>query len=281
MLDRWGEYTNIDYPHIHTSYDYYHYIIVEVDIAQHTFDAVMYSLGNPSRPQDNVIMDQWHFRLNQPRPDKPVAQAPTVQQDVVIFQSSAFSGLDSLMTSRIQLSLDSTFTSTLIDTMVNWRNVYEDDAAFNPIDKNEGLDLTVFSFRKSRFVPGQTYYYRVRYRDHNLKWSDWSDEKPFQIVTAVEEGKAAEIPDSYALGQNYPNPFNPLTIIAYQTPRSGHVSIKVYNALGQEVAILVDEEKPAGRYQVEFNTTNLSSGIYFYEARSGEFRESKKLTLMR
>jgi len=281
VLDRWGEYTNIDYPHIHTSYDYYHYIIVEVDIAQHSFDAVMYSLGNPSRPQDNVIMDQWHFRLNQPRPDKPQVQVPTYQQDMVIFQSSAFSGLDSLMTSRIQLSLDSTFTSTLIDTMVNWRNVYEDDAAFNPINTNEGVDLAVYTFKKLRFVSDQTYYYRMRYRDHNLKWSDWSDAKPFQMATAVDAGKAAEIPDRYALGQNYPNPFNSATIIAYQMPGSGHVSIKVYNALGQKVATLVDEEKPAGRYQVEFNTINLSSGLYFYEMRSGGFTDSKKFNLMK
>ncbi|MEW5925194.1 MAG: T9SS type A sorting domain-containing protein, partial [Candidatus Zixiibacteriota bacterium] len=207
--------------------------------------------------------------------------APAVQQDVVIFQSSAFSGLDSLMTSRIQISTDATFTSALIDTMVNWRNVYEDDAAFNPINTNEGVDLAVYTFKKSRFVSGQTYYYRVRYRDHNLKWSDWSEETSFQIVTAVDEGKAAEIPDSYELGQNYPNPFNPSTIIAYQIPRNGHVSIKVYDALGQEVATLVDEEKPAGNYQVEFNTVNLSSGIYFYEMRSGEFTTIKKCCLMK
>jgi hypothetical protein len=97
----------------------------------------------------------------------------------------------------------------------------------------------------------------------------------------VDDDNPIIAPAEFALNQNYPNPFNPSTIIAYQTPGSGHVTIKVYNALGQEVATLVNEEKPAGCYQVEFNTTNLSSGIYFYEMRSGEFRDSKKLTLMK
>ncbi len=101
------------------------------------------------------------------------------------------------------------------------------------------------------------------------------------LVSALRTSPFESKPGNFILEQNYPNPFNPSTIITYQMPGSGHVSIKVYNALGQEVATLVNEKKPAGRYQVEFNTTNLSSGIYFYEARSGEFRESKKLTLMR
>ncbi len=86
---------------------------------------------------------------------------------------------------------------------------------------------------------------------------------------------------NFYLLQNYPNPFNPSTIITYQLPSRGHVSIKVRNALGQEVATLVDEEKPAGGYQVEFNPVNLSSGIYFYEMRSGGFTESKKFTLVK
>jgi len=101
------------------------------------------------------------------------------------------------------------------------------------------------------------------------------------LVSALRTSPFESKPGNFILEQNYPNPFNPSTIITYQMPGSGHVSIKVYNALGQEVATLVNEKKPAGRYQVEFNTTNLSSGIYFYEMRSGEFRESKKLTLMR
>jgi hypothetical protein len=101
-----------------------------------------------------------------------------------------------------------------------------------------------------------------------------------EMTSDRDENNLPEIKD-YVLYQNYPNPFNPSTIITYQMPGSGHVTIKVYNALGQEVATLVNEEKPAGNYYVEFNTGNLSSGIYFYKMSSGEFTDSRKLTLMR
>ncbi len=94
-----------------------------------------------------------------------------------------------------------------------------------------------------------------------------------------EEANAAL--KSFQLYQNFPNPFNPSTIINYELPRSGRVSIKVHNALGQQVATLVDEEKPAGNYYVEFNAGNLSSGVYYYKMRSGEFTAVKKLCLVR
>jgi hypothetical protein len=98
-----------------------------------------------------------------------------------------------------------------------------------------------------------------------------------QLSAGVNVGCSDVRAKQFQVQQNYPNPFNPSTVIAYETPKRGHVSIKVYNTLGQEVASLVDEEKPAGKYQVEFNAVNLNSGIYFYKMRSGGFTDSKKL----
>ena len=89
------------------------------------------------------------------------------------------------------------------------------------------------------------------------------------------------IPNEYALGQNYPNPFNPITMIKYQLPANGFVSLKVYDVLGKEVATLVNEYKVAGYYDVEFNATNLSSGVYFYKLQAGNFVVTKKLLLTR
>ena len=106
----------------------------------------------------------------------------------------------------------------------------------------------------------------------------------------------------YQLFQNYPNPFNPSTIIKYTTSnvtlsassRDRHtersrsardewsrVQLKVYDVLGNEVAILVDEYKPAGTYQVEFSASNLSSGIYFYKLQAGSFVETKKMIFLK
>lgn len=85
----------------------------------------------------------------------------------------------------------------------------------------------------------------------------------------------------FELLQNYPNPFNPNTTIRYQIPADGLVSIKVYDILGVEVKTLVNEEKPAGRYEVEFNANNLASGIYFYRIQAGEFVDTKKMILLK
>jgi hypothetical protein len=89
------------------------------------------------------------------------------------------------------------------------------------------------------------------------------------------------IPAIFSLEQNYPNPFNPTTKIVWQSPVSSHQILKVYDVLGNEVATLVDEFKPAGRYEVQFTTNNLSSGVYFYELRTDNFVSIKKMTLLK
>ncbi|MBX2977347.1 MAG: T9SS type A sorting domain-containing protein [Ignavibacteriaceae bacterium] len=85
----------------------------------------------------------------------------------------------------------------------------------------------------------------------------------------------------YELSQNSPNPFNPTTTITYQIKEKGFTTLKIYDLLGKEVATLVNEEKQAGKYSIEFNASKLSSGVYLYELRSKEFKSTKKLLLMK
>ncbi|HZW39093.1 MAG TPA: T9SS type A sorting domain-containing protein [Ignavibacteriaceae bacterium] len=86
---------------------------------------------------------------------------------------------------------------------------------------------------------------------------------------------------SLYLQQNYPNPFNPSTKIKYTLPKQGLVNIKIYDVLGNEIMNLVNEEKLSGKYEVEFDGSSLSSGIYFYQIQSGEFLDTKKMVLMK
>ena len=79
----------------------------------------------------------------------------------------------------------------------------------------------------------------------------------------------------------YPNPFNPSTTLNYQLPVDGMVSLKIYNELGQEIKTLIDEFKSKGNYNINFNASNLSSGIYFYKLQSGDFVSIKKMVLMK
>ncbi len=98
----------------------------------------------------------------------------------------------------------------------------------------------------------------------------------------------SDFPEDFFLSQNYPNPFNPSTKIKYTIPsvtlsgvEGSRVSLKVYDVIGNEVATLVNEEKPAGSYEVNFDAKGLSSGIYFYKLQAGSFVETKKMILIK
>jgi len=82
------------------------------------------------------------------------------------------------------------------------------------------------------------------------------------------------------LEQNYPNPFNPSTNINFKLAKTGFTTLKVYNILGQEIAVLVNEKLKLGNYSYEFNAENLNSGLYFYKLQTNEFSDTKKMMLI-
>jgi hypothetical protein len=98
------------------------------------------------------------------------------------------------------------------------------------------------------------------------------------ILTEVKP-ETENQPKDFELKQNYPNPFNPVTVISYQISVTSHVSLKVYDLLGKEIETLVNEEKAAGEYRVEWNAKGLASGIYICKIEAGRFKESKKMIL--
>jgi hypothetical protein len=112
--------------------------------------------------------------------------------------------------------------------------------------------------------------------------SDWiNDEKDtyLYIPTGIEhfEGEV----NTFSLLQNYPNPFNPNTKISWQAPVGIHQTLKIYDVLGNKVATLIDEYKPAGTFEVEFDASGLPSGIYFYQLKTENITETKKMILMK
>ena len=88
-------------------------------------------------------------------------------------------------------------------------------------------------------------------------------------------------PEKFELFQNYPNPFNPTTTIEYALPKTGNVSLKIYDAIGKEVTTLVNEVQEAGYYSAKFDASKLSSGMYIYKLTSDKFKEVKKMMLMK
>jgi hypothetical protein len=102
----------------------------------------------------------------------------------------------------------------------------------------------------------------------------------FPGITGIKQ-ISNNIPTEFSLSQNYPNPFNPTTEIQYSIPKSGFVTLKVYNVLGQEVMTLVNQQQTAGSYKVNFSASNLASGIYMYSVESGNVLLTKKMVLLK
>jgi hypothetical protein len=119
-------------------------------------------------------------------------------------------------------------------------------------------------------VSNGTVYYRLRQIDYN---------GAFAYSEIVEVDVSAPI--EFALMQNYPNPFNPSTVISYSLPQNSSVTLKVYDVLGNEVAALVNQTQSAGKYDVRFDASGLSNGIYFYTIKADDFNSTKKMILIK
>ncbi|MCW8848874.1 MAG: T9SS type A sorting domain-containing protein, partial [Melioribacteraceae bacterium] len=96
------------------------------------------------------------------------------------------------------------------------------------------------------------------------------------IITDLDNAED-NIPIEYTLNQNYPNPFNPSTIISYQIPSCGHVSLKIYDILGNEIETLISKKQSAGKYEIVFDAKNISSGVYFYRLKTENYTITKKM----
>ncbi len=101
------------------------------------------------------------------------------------------------------------------------------------------------------------------------------------VVTSVDEDTAPVVVEKFELANNYPNPFNPSTKIQYSLPTNEFVSLRIYDIIGREVATLVNQQQSAGVYNVEFNASNLTSGVYFYKIEAGNFTSVKKMMLLK
>jgi len=175
---------------------------------------------------------------------------------------------------------DSSVTLTIeqIQSQNAWRSVFEMpiELQFNFLNGNDSV-LTVWNDQQ---IQQYNFSFNREVVSIDFDPDEWILKKSY-IVTDVSEENNTKLPNEYSIGQNFPNPFNPTTIIKYQIPGLTFVTIKVYDVLGNEIETLVNEEKSAGSYGVEFNASILPSGIYFYRLQAGSFVETKKMVLMK
>jgi hypothetical protein len=173
------------------------------------------------------------------------------------------------------------FEVTAGDTLVVWEYI-------NPVTK-DGIK-TVFAdqypmynsvFRAARYSADHPAFKgRTLTRTKTLTGKTPQYFKPSDLL-AVTNNDDVNVPDNCILYQNYPNPFNPSTVIRYRTVGDGMTSLRVYDALGREVATLVNETQHAGTYAVPFNGEHLTSGIYFFRLMSGNSVNTRKMMLMK
>jgi hypothetical protein len=191
----------------------------------------------------------------------PTLSFPVDQQENVgTLTDFSWNRVDSATFYRLQLSGNSSFNSTILDT--------------------SGIESTVFTI-SNPLNENTKYYWRIMgIGDNEENNSDWSNEYVFTtgVRTSIENNS---LPNNYILFQNYPNPFNPNTEIQYALPESNQVTLEVFNSLGQKVMELVNSYKSAGYHREIFDASNLSSGVYLYKLTTASFTKTNKMLLIK
>lgn len=180
-LDRWGMYGNqVNYPEVNKSRDVYSWTLIDIDVDDRSYTATAYSWGNNDIPADNEVIDEFYRKITQPRPEVP-SPAGVVNGETLV--ATPMVGVDSAYTCHFQItSFPGIYITPDLEIKQDIEDWYWDSGAPNyiPIDQNVGLDISRYTIQPGDgLIPGNTYGYRVRYRDYNLEWSMWSDEMTF------------------------------------------------------------------------------------------------------
>lgn len=225
--------------------------------------------------------------------DYTVSDGDIIANNVTAFSEWVLGSTDGANALPVELT---SFTATTIDNKVqlNWQTATEvDNYGFQVERKVHSAEST--GWEEIGFVNGHgnsnsvKEYSFVDNLDHNLSLN--LDRKIYYRLKQIDTGGDFEysnvvevvfnLPAQFSLEQNFPNPFNPSTTINFSIPESGNVLLKIYDMLGRESAVLINETKTAGNYSIKFDAENLSSGIYFYTLKANGMTETKKMFLIR
>jgi predicted esterase len=160
---------------------------------------------------------------------------------------------------------------------VQFNDIGSDDVTFWYWEFGDG-ETSQLSDPSHAYAANGNYIVQLKVLNEIHSWDTLST--VINISATYVEDKSQKIPKIYSLSQNYPNPFNPETTIWFDVKEPCRVVLKVYNLVGQEVADLVNEDYPSGRYEADFNATGFSSGIYFYKIQMGDFQTVKKMVVL-
>ena len=295
-LDRWRMYSNQrDYPEIQKSFDVYCYTIFDIDVQNKRYEARSFTLGNHDKPRDNVQFDSFfRDKANETPPARPQAISPKDSQAVtfpISLEASGYAGEYPILSSQFQVTARrGDYSTPVLDVKRDFENIYYDTGApdYEPIDRNKDVDLTTLTSRDPRlWLPGRTYWWRVRYRDRNLQWSQWSEEASFTVASGTGvKGNAPGVIRPSHLYRSYPNPFNPGTTIRFDLASRQPVQLRIFDVHGRLVRTLVDGVLAQGHHELRWDGrtdagTPLASGTYLCRLRAGDYTGVQKLLLIR
>ncbi len=292
-LDRWGMYSNQEnYPEIQEAYDHYCYALIDIDIPNKKYTAKTYSLGHLDKFLPNVIIDSFYRdKAATSGPEKPGLLAPesgTSQTPPFELKADDITNDYDIMSSQFQITNNSgDYSNPLINSIRDFEDIYGDTGApdYEAIDLNKNIDLSKFLVTGKGLETGKTYWWRMRYRDKNLQWSEWSDERSFGNVTSIDEPGVPVVKET-KLYANYPNPFNPATTIKFTLKEQGKVSLKIYSIDGRLINTLINDEITSGEYNVHWNGKNnngvpVPSGAYLYRIETSDYSKTMKALLIK
>jgi|GEM_PF-2540995 len=218
----------------------------------------------------------WQFTTIGLPPGKVLLIFPADSQEEVATEPTLeWNSVETATSYSLQLATSQEFTNlvtneeSLIDTTFKVSNLINDE-------RNLAKNSTQTSFLDGL----TTYFWRVK-AVNAFGDGDWSDTWEFTTMALVSNEDEPGIPVEFNLSQNYPNPFNPATTIHFDLPESGDVALQVFDLLGREVAILVQDRMEAGHHRVTFDASSMASGIYIYRLIAGKFSSTRKMLLIK
>ncbi|WP_337866387.1 T9SS type A sorting domain-containing protein [Ignavibacterium sp.] len=209
------------------------------------------------------------------------------QTKIISVKNSRSVGFKALSEDLKSVGMFYYFTDYESDSLFyQWLSYSSYDSLFitNPADPNVDAPAIIPAFNQRTINPNDSaiIYVAVAYgeQESEMLAALANAQQLYDTLTSVDNNENQILSDFY-LNQNYPNPFNPNTVISWNVPFDSYQTLKVYDVLGNEVASLVNESRTAGSYSINFNASNLSSGVYYYKLTAGNFSVTKKMILMR
>ena len=259
-LDPWTAGENEDLSDIHKTISQYFYQILEIDPKESSFTNTAYSLGTLSKHINSEVLDRWYISIKQEAPKTPIIVKADISEYYLDIESSEFEGEDSIMSKQIQF-IDS-FDSVLLDTVLHKQNIYGIDAFQNPVDLNKNINFYEFRLTRGQFENNKQYKIRIRYRDNNLKWSQWSD-----YYMIIPNGIQQLTKDKEMI-QNYPNPFIKETKIKYSIREPSDVVLNIYSLDNRLIFNTNRNNQSSGDYVIDYKPLDLSPGVYVYQLQT-------------